>query len=257
MPSLCQSADRRRPGPPLRLEFSRASVARPILLSNLRNHFLSQLPDSDRELLLPHLRTVELEHAKVLHRAGDVIERIYFPTDGVVSFVVGMSDGRFVEAGMFGRNSLVSPGAALDGQRALIQAVVQTRGSASVIDASIVRRLARQSEPVRVALAAHEQMMTAHCQQVAACNALHELEARLSRWFLQTSDLLRSDTLPLTQEFISQMLGVTRSSVTLTAKRLPQSGLISYNRGIVRIEDREGLLDTCCECYGAINAQSP
>jgi hypothetical protein len=116
VPSLCQSADRRRPGPPLRLEFSRASVARPILLSNLRNHFLSQLPDSDRELLLPHLRTVELEHAKVLHRAGDVIERSYFPTDGVVSFVVGMSDGRFVEAGMFGRNSLVSQGRPLMGK---------------------------------------------------------------------------------------------------------------------------------------------
>jgi CRP-like cAMP-binding protein len=97
-------------------------------------------------------------------------------------------------------------------------------------------------------------MMTAHCQQVAACNALHELEARLSRWLLQAADLLRSDTLPLTQEFISQMLGVTRSSVTLTAKRLQQVGLIAYHRGSVRIVDRDGLLDTCCECYAAINA---
>jgi CRP-like cAMP-binding protein len=223
------------------------------MLSNIRNHFLSQLPDQDRAILQPHLKPVELEQSKVLHRAGEIMERMYFPDDGIVSFVVGMSDGRFVEAGMFGRNSLVSPGAALDGQRAINQAIVQARGTALVADAAVVQRLARESDTVRVSLAAHEQMMTAHCQQVAGCNALHELEARLSRWLLQAGDLLRSDTLPLTQEFISQMLGVTRSSVTLTAKRLQQAGLISYNRGIVRIVDREGLLDTSCECYDAIN----
>jgi CRP-like cAMP-binding protein len=224
------------------------------MLPNTRNHFLSQLPDREREVLQPHLKAVELESGKVLHRAGEIMERIYFPDDGVVSFVVGMSDGRFVEAGMFGRNSLVSPGAALDGQRALNQAVVQARGSALVTDAAALKRLARESEAVRSSLAAHEQMMMAQCQQVAACNALHELEARLSRWLLQTSDLLRSHTLPLTQEFISQMLGVTRSSVTLTAKCLQQVGLISYHRGSVRIVDREGLQDTSCECYAAINA---
>jgi CRP-like cAMP-binding protein len=225
-----------------------------IMLSNTRNHFLSQLPDRDREALQPHLRPVELEHAKVLHRAGELMERMYFPLEGVVSFVVGMSDGRYVEAGMFGRNSLVSPGAALDGQTAINQAIVQAKGWAMVADAAVVKRLARESETVRVSLAAHEQMMTAHCQQVAACNALHELEARLCRWLLQAGDLLGSDTLPLTQEYISQMLGVTRSSVTLTAKRLQQAGLISYSRGVVRIADRDDMLDTCCECYGAINA---
>src|SRR5215213_6730264 len=137
------------------------------MLSNIRNHFLSQLPDQDRAALQPHLRAVELEQAKVLHRAGDIIEQMYFPDDGIVSFVVGMSDGRFVEAGMFGRNSLVSAGAALDGQRALNQAVVQAGGTALVADAAILRRLDRESDAVRMSLAAHEQMMTAHCQQVA------------------------------------------------------------------------------------------
>jgi len=224
------------------------------MLSNVGNHFLSQLPVQDREVLQRHLRHVELEQGKVLHRAGEIVEKIYFPYQGVVSYVVGMSDGRFVEAGMFGRNSVVSPGPALDGRITINQANVQSSGSAMVADIAVVKRLASESEAVRKSLAAHEQMMTAHCQQVAACNALHELEARLSRWLLQVSDLLRSDSLPLTQEFMSQMLGVTRSSVTMTAKRLQQAGLISYNRGMVRIVDREGLLDTCCECYGAINA---
>jgi CRP-like cAMP-binding protein len=223
-------------------------------LSNTSNHFISNLPELDRQVLQPHLRTVELEHGKILHRAGDVVERMYFPHDGVISFIVGMSDGRFVEAGMFGRNSVVSPAAALDGPIALNQAVVQAKGRGSVIDTSVMRRLAREHETIRVALASHEQMMTAHSQQVAACNALHELEARLSRWLLQSSDLLSSDTLPLTQEYISQMLGVTRSSVTLVAKRLQQSGLIDYRRGTVKIADRVALLETSCECYATINA---
>src|SRR4051812_9118889 len=223
-------------------------------LSNSANHFLSTLPNRELQVLQPYLRPVDLKHADVLHHAGDVIERMYFPTDGVISFVVGLSDGRFVEAGMFGRNSMVSAAAALDGPIALNQAVVQAGGSGLVVDTAIMQRMARESEAVRVSLAAHQQMMTAHCQQVAACNALHDLEARLSRWLLQTGDLLRSDTLPLTQEFMSQMLGVTRSSVTLVARRLQQAGLISYHRGNVRLIDRDGLLDTACECYGAINA---
>jgi CRP-like cAMP-binding protein len=223
------------------------------MLTNTRNHFLSQLSDNDREVLQPHLKPVDLEHAKVLHRAGEVMERIYFPEYGVVSFIVGMSDGRYVEAGMFGRNSLVNAGAALHGRRAINHAVVQAKGSALVAPVAVVQHLARESEAVRRWLSAHEQMMTAHCQQVAACNALHELEARLCRWLLQVSDLLASDTLPLTQEYISQMLGVTRSTVTLAAKRLQEAGLISYSRGRVRIVDREHMLEACCECYGAIN----
>src|SRR3954463_2598859 len=140
-------------------------------LSNTSNHFISNLPELDRQGLQPHLRTVELEHGKILHRGGDVVERMYFPHDGVISFIVGMSDGRFVEAGMFGRNSVVSPAAALDGPIALNQAIVQAGGTAMVVDATVLRRLARESEAVRVSLASHEQMMTAHCQQVAACNA--------------------------------------------------------------------------------------
>jgi len=89
---------------------------------------------------------------------------------------------------------------------------------------------------------------------VAACNALHELEERLSRWLLQTRDLCRSDTLPLTQEFLSQMLGVQRSSVTLVARKLQEGGLIGYRRGGINVLDVEGLQDSCCERYGAINA---
>lgn len=96
-------------------------------------------------------------------------------------------------------------------------------------------------------------MMFAHAQQVAACNAVHELDERLGRWLLQTRDLIQSDDLPLTQEFLAQMLGVQRSSVTLVARRLQEAGLIAYRRGQIRVLDVNALHELCCECYDAIN----
>jgi hypothetical protein len=98
-----------------------------------------------------------------------------------------------------------------------------------------------------------EHALSAQTQQVTACNALHELEERLSRWLLQSRDLLQSDTLPLTQEFLSQMLGVQRSSGTLVARKLQEAGLIRYRRGHIHVIEVEGLQDSCCECYAAIN----
>ena len=105
----------------------------------------------------------------------------------------------------------------------------------------MLKRLVRESETLRISLVRHDQIVCAHTQQVAACNALHELEERLSRWLLQTRDLLGSDTLPLTQEFLSQMLGVQRSSVTLVARKLQDAGLIRYRRGRIQVLDVEGL----------------
>ena len=120
-------------------------------------------------------------------------------------------------------------------------------------ETAVVKGLAKESETLRIALVRNDQSASAQTQQVAACNALHELEERLSRWLLQARDLVRSDTLPLTQEFLAQMLGVQRSSVTLVARKLQEAGLINYRRGRIHVLDVEGLQDSCCECYGAIN----
>jgi CRP-like cAMP-binding protein len=121
------------------------------------------------------------------------------------------------------------------------------------IAASVLKGLAGKSESLRIALVHHERALSAQTQQVAACNALHELEERLSRWLLQSRDLLQSDTLRLTQEFIAQMLGVQRSSVTLVARKLQEAGLINYRRGHIHVLEVEGLQDSSCECYEAIN----
>jgi CRP-like cAMP-binding protein len=182
-----------------------------------------------------------------------VIERVYFPQTGIVSIVVGLSSRQFVEAGMLGRNGVIGASAALDGQIAINTAIVQSDTAGMVIEASSLKQAAKQSETIRHALVRHEHVLAAQTQQVAACNALHELEERLSRWLLQSRDLLKNDTLPLTQEFLAQMLGVQRSSVTLVARKLQEGRLIRYRRGRINIIDVDGLHDSTCECYGAIN----
>jgi CRP-like cAMP-binding protein len=222
-------------------------------LSDSPNHFLACLSLQDSELLQSHLKPMELGLGAIFYRAQDTIDRVYFPHTGVVSLVVGLASGQFVEAGMFGRNSAVGGGASLDSAVALNQAIGQVAGAGVVAEAQILKRFVAQSETLRIAFARHEQMVSAHAQQVAACNALHELEERLSRWLLQIRDLVQSDTLPLTQEFLSQMLGVQRSSVTIVARKLQEVGLITYRRARIHILDVEGLHDSCCECYQAIN----
>jgi CRP-like cAMP-binding protein len=223
-------------------------------LTNSPNHFLASLSADDSALLQPHLKAMDLPQGVVLYSAEDAINRVYFPHSGVVSIVVGLADGQFIEAGMFGRNNIIGGSALLDGPIALNRAIGQAGGSGVAGETKALKGLAEKSVTLRAALVEYEQSMFAHIQQVVACNAAHSLEERLSRWLLQTRDLVQSDDLPLTQEFIAQMLSVQRSSVTLVARRLQEAGLISYRRGRIRVLDAEALHETCCECYDAINA---
>jgi CRP-like cAMP-binding protein len=225
-----------------------------VALSNSPNHFLCSLSPNDAALIEPHLRPADLPRDTIFYEAEDVIQRVYFPHSGIISVVVGMSGGNFVAAGMLGRNGVIGAGSALDGLWALNTAISQADSSGLTIEAAILKRLASESETIRGGLASQEQALAAQTQQIAACNALHEVEERLSRWLLQSHDLLETDTLPLTQELLSQMLGVQRSSVTLVAGRLQQAGLISYRRGRIQVLDIEGLQESCCECYAAINS---
>ena len=172
-----------------------------ISLATSPNHFLASLSARDRELIMPHLHPVELPREAIFYKAEDTISRLYFPESGVVSLVVGFTNGQFVEAGMFGRNGVIGVGAALDGEVALNQAVSQVAGAGLSADVSVIRRLASETPSLRSALLRYDHAVSAHIQQVGACNAVHELEERLSRWLLQTRDLVMSDTLPLHRSF--------------------------------------------------------
>jgi CRP-like cAMP-binding protein len=219
------------------------------------NSFLSSLSPADLAFLSPHLRQVDLAQAKVLFEEGDRVESVHFPITGVVSFIVVMSDGNWVEAGMIGKDGVVGGSVALDGPRALNRAIVQVAGTASVVDMDVMRAAVAESETLRRKLFQHEQLFLAQAQQSAACNALHQVEERLCRWILRTRDLSEGDVMPLTQEFLSQMLGVRRTSVTLAARHLQATGLIKYRRGRVEIADRDGLKEASCECYEAVKTQ--
>jgi CRP-like cAMP-binding protein len=220
---------------------------------NNPNHFLLSLSAQDRDLIHSHLRPLHLARGATLFRADDSIPYVYFPYNGIISMIVSVASGQFVEAGMLGRNGVIGAGAVLDGAEALNTAIAQVESIGSLIEFDVLKALVDKSETLRAGLVHQERALYAQTQRVAACNALHELEERLSRWLLQSRDLLQSDTLPLTQEFLSQMLGVQRSSVTLVARKLQAGGLIRYRRGHIHVLDVEGLQDSCCECYEAIN----
>ena len=223
-------------------------------LSNSPNHFLASLSREDAVSIQPHLKPMDLPQGGVFFRAEEAISRVYFPHSGVVSLVVGLSDGQYVEAGMFGRNRVIGVAAFLDGPVALNQAIGQVAGTGLVGEANGAEAAGRRERNTSRVFGATRADDFAHVQQVAACNAAHTLEERLSRWLLQTRDLLASDDLPLTQEFLSQMLAVQRSSVTLVARRLQEAGSIKYTRGRIHVRDADALHELCCECYDVINA---
>lgn len=218
------------------------------------NHFISSLPAEDVAELEPYLRPVELRAGDMIHRADSEVVDLYFPHSGIVSTVVGFADGQFVEAGLTGRNSVVGPSVVLDGAFALTDCTVQVAGSGVAAEVVHLRQLALNSATLRTSFARHSEMALAQVQRVAACNAIHSLEERLSRWLMQAYDLLDGDTLPFTQELLSQMLGVQRSSVSVVAGRLQAAGLIAYHRGEVEVLDVDALKSACCECYQTINA---
>jgi CRP-like cAMP-binding protein len=219
------------------------------------NRLLDSLSPEDFELLRPHLAPVHLHHAAVLFEAGERMDRVYFPHSGIISLVVVLSEGEVIEAAMIGRDSILGGAAAMDGLISLNKAIVQLTGKAETLDVAHLREIADKSPEFRTTLVRHEQVLFAQAQQSAACNAAHTVEARLSRWLLRSRDLSGSDTLLLTQEFLAQMLGAQRSSVSPAAHTLQEAGLIRYKRGHIEILNLEGLEDASCECYGTVKAQ--
>ena len=219
------------------------------------NRLLQVLPAAEFGSLYPHLETVELAKGSFLTEAGAPMQRVYLPHSGVVSMTVSPSEGQTVEVGMVGRDSLVGASTALHDGPALTDAMVVVPGAASALKAEDLRAAADQSGVLRRLLVRHEQALFVQAQQSAACNASHSVESRLSRLLLRARDLCDSEGLPLTQEFLAQMIGVRRNAVSIVAHAFQQAGLVSYSRGQIGIRDIDGLRKTSCECYAAVRMQ--
>jgi CRP-like cAMP-binding protein len=216
------------------------------------NRFLAALRSHDYSLLAPHLRVVELERGAVLHDVGEPIEYVYFPHSGMVSLVTIMLNGGAVETATMGRTAVIGGNTGLGSRRAIGRAIVQLPGTASRLPASRFHAIAGESEAIHELAVRYNDVLIAQIQQSVACNALHTLEARLCRWLLQSLDCVDGKTIPLTQEFLSEMLGVRRTSVTLAARSLQSAGLIHYRRGHIQVINRAGVEDCACECYAAV-----
>ena len=225
-------------------------------MSRASNLFLASLSEADHETIRPHLKSAELPQGEVLFDIGAPIHQVYFPHSGVVSIVVDLASGDTIESAMIGRESLVGASSGLNGQLSVCKAIVQIAGAATVLDSQRLRSLADESVACRTALFRHEQLVLVQAQQSAACNASHTIQARLARWLLRCRDLQGSDDLLLTQEFISQMMGVRRTSVSEIATALQEAGLLRYRRGHIHIVDLAGLRETACECYQSVRSQA-
>lgn len=221
-------------------------------LATLKNRLLSALPSEDRGLLTPHLSTVDLEKGRLLYDPGDLIDQVYFPADCVISLMTLMENGAAIESATIGREGALGLMAAVAPRQSLSRAIVQAPGAALRIASGPLHEAWTRSAALRDLVDRHNEALFGHAIQSVACNALHAVEARFCRWLLSCHDRLDTNTVSLTQEFLADMLGVQRTTVTAVAGSMQAKGLIRYRRGVVDILDRSGLEVMTCECYSAV-----
>ena len=220
-----------------------------------QNRLLNGLNKDDLARLRPNLKKVRLTHGEVLHAPRAPIAHVYFPQSGMVSLLSVMTTGEQIETAIIGSEGVVGAWVAVHGGSANTQSTVQIEGSAWQLPTAKFLEMYKASDPFQSAINGYLGIILFQAQQSAACHAIHSVEARLCRWLLMSQDLLRSEQVPLTQEFLSHMLGVQRSSVSLCAHTLQELGLIQYSRGKIKILDRKGIQDCACECYAMIREQ--
>lgn len=216
----------------------------------MQNSLLEALPADDLVSITPHLTQVELDRGRLLYEPGDPVEHIYFPHDGVISLMTLMENGAAIESSTIGPEGALGLMACVSPRQSLSRAIVQTPLRAARIGAERLHEVWRRSATLRHLVDRHTEALYGHAIQSVACNALHSVEERFCRWLLTCHDRIASDTVALTQEFLADMLGVQRTTVTAVARSLQERGVIRYRRGVVDIIDRPALQAMTCECYG-------
>jgi CRP-like cAMP-binding protein len=219
------------------------------------NRLLGALPAQEFERLLPHLETVTLEVKDFLYERDELIEYVHFPIDCVTSVMATMKDGRMVEVGTIGKEGMDGLPVFLGAQTAPLTSFCQVPGDAARMTADAFRSEVGPGDRLHELLRRFTEATLVFAAQSSACNRLHPVEQRCSRWILHTHDRVGRDEYSLTQEFLAQMLGVRRASVSEVASSFQEEGLISYRRGNLRILDRSGLEAVTCECHSVITKE--
>ena len=219
----------------------------------VRNELLAALPPEAFERVRPHLQRVTWVIEQELHAVGAPMDHVFFPESGLASLTADTGDNGYVEVGMTGREGMVGVAALLNPEAvAMHRSLVQVGGAAFRIRSADLRELVEQVPALRDRCLRYLQVLMVQTAQAAACNARHELPERLARWLLMTRDRVDGDEVPMTQEFLSYMLGVRRAGVSVVASALQAQGLIQQSRGRMAILDRAGLEREACSCYRLI-----
>ena len=220
------------------------------------NRLLATLPKKYYKRLLPGLKRIPLNFGEVLYEPGDTIKHVYFPNDSIVSLLSALSERSTLEVGMVGNEGFAGLPIFMGVNVSQTRALVQGAGSAMRMTSATVRHEANRLGALHRLLHRYSHSLLTQVSQSVACNRFHSVDARLARWLLMTSDRLGLDHFRLTQDFMSNMLGVRREGVNKAAGTLQTAKLIRYSRGMITILDRRRLEANSCECYAIIKAES-
>ncbi|MGB6683223.1 MAG: Crp/Fnr family transcriptional regulator [Candidatus Acidiferrum sp.] len=216
------------------------------------NKVLLAAPDNEFDLMRADLTYIDLPSHLSLHEPAQDIKFVYFPNRGMVSQVVVTKDGSTVEVGVVGHEGYVGSGLATGLTRSSVREIIQVAGDGFRMMGNALQRVLRSAPQLQLLLNRHTGLQGMQVAQTAACNRLHDIQQRLSRWLLMTQDRVGSGMLPITHDFIATMMGTDRTTVSLAATVMQKNGIIDYVRGAVKIVNRRKLEKTACECYGVI-----
>ena len=221
----------------------------------ISNLILLALPQQECEQFFPSLELVRLKLHQVLHEAGESIKSVYFMNDGLGSVLTVMPDGKSVEVGLIGKEGFVGLPVIFGFKTSPLRIVIQSDATAYRVDVPTLRKILPECPQLEKQLQRFTMILGMQSTQLAACNRLHDVEERLARWLLMSHERIGGETMPLTQEFLGQMLGTRRSSVSMAASILQKAGMITYTRGNVTIVDKPKLAEAACDCYQIIQDQ--
>ena len=219
------------------------------------NSILSALPQSEYERISDRLEPFQLSPGQILIKPNQNVEFLYFLTQGLVSLISVMQDGSSTEIGLIGKEGVVGIPQFLGNEVSHSSSLVQIKGSAMQIEAHLLKEEFERGESLAKLLLQYYLKLFNQVSQIAACNNHHTVKQRIARWLLMLDDRIDRETLAMTQQLLSRMLGVRRTGVSEIAYEIKQLGVIDYSRGQIVILDRPALEAIACECYQTISEQ--
>lgn len=220
------------------------------------NRLLAALSKKEYQRLLPELEHVPLTFGDILYEPGDTIGHVYFPDNGIISLLSSVERQKVLEVGIVGNEGVAGLPVVLGVRVSLNRGLVQSAGTATRMKAAVLQREFKRDGALQRLLHRYLHSLLTQISQSAVCNRFHTVDARLARWLLMTHDRVESDEFRLTQEFLSNMLGVRREAVSKSAGALQKRGFVNYSRGHITVLNRAGLEATACQCYRVIKDES-